>query len=252
MEYRYLSVEKSAGLTTITLMRPQVMNALSPDLLRELKAAVMACGRDDETGVVAITGSGKAFSAGADLNSLQVETLKDGRVGAEIDQAANAVIEALIELPKVVIAAVNGHCYTGALEIVLGCDLAVAAESARFGDTHVRFGIRPSWGMSQRLPRRIGLLKARELSFTARTITAQEAEKIGLVNKVVADERLKSEVAAVARSILENSLAAVGAYKKLFNAGAATTLAEGLKYEAESEFAISDTRARIEAFMRKK
>lgn len=252
MEYQFLNVKKSSGLVTLFFSRPQVMNALSPALLRELKAAVLECGADNQTAVIALTGVGKAFSAGADLNSLEVDKLRNGRVGAEIDRAANEAIEALIEVPKVVIAAVNGHCYTGALEVVLACDLVIAAESARFGDTHVRWGIRPSWGMSQRLPRRVGWLKAKELSFTAKIISAQEAERIGLVNHVVADERLEAEVEELARSIMANSLEAVTAYKRLYNRGETGTLAEGLKNEAQSDFVIGDMQSRLESFLKKK
>ena len=122
----------------------------------------------------------------------------NGRIGSIFDEAANSVIEAIQAVPKVVIAMVNGHCYTGALEIVLACDLIVASEEARFGDTHVRWGIRPSWGMSQRLPRAVGLLRAKELSFTAEVITARQAEDIGLVNITVAAGKLEETVRELA------------------------------------------------------
>jgi enoyl-CoA hydratase len=252
MQYQFLKIKKLAGLSLILLSRPEVMNALSPALLRELKTAILECGHDPEIRVVALSGAGKAFSAGADLNSLELPKLKNGRVGEEIDRAANEAIQAIVNLPKVVIAAVNGHCYTGALEIVLACDLAIASESARFGDTHARWGIRPSWGMSQRLPRRVGLIKAKELSFTAKIITAREAETIGLVNAVVPDERLEPALAELAASIMANSLEAVSAYKQLFNRGEMLTLAQGLEEEARSEFSIDDTRFRIMEFFKNK
>jgi enoyl-CoA hydratase len=252
MQYRHLLFRKSEGIASITLNRPQVMNALSIDLLKELRTAVQEFGADREVGVLTITGAGKAFSAGADLNSLGVKRLENGRVGEAIDLAANQAINAVADIPKPVIAMVNGHCYTGALELVLACDLALAAESARFGDTHVRWGIRPSWGMSQRLPRRVGWLKAKELSFTARIITAKEAEEIGLINKMVPDDQLEAQVSELARGIMVNSLEAIAAYKRLYNEGMLLTLRDGLRYEAQSEFSIADTQSRIDSFRKKR
>jgi enoyl-CoA hydratase len=251
MKYQNLLIKKDSGLAIITLNRPQVMNALSLALLGELESAILELGDDKEVAVLAITGAGKAFSAGADLNSLGNLKLENGRVGPIIDKAANEVISALLDLPKVVIAMVNGHCYTGALELVLACDLIVASESAKFGDTHVRWGIRPSWGMSQRLPRRVGWLKAKELSYTARIISAREAESMGLINKVVEDNKLEAEVIELARSISANSLEAVSAYKRLYNAGILNTMERGLESEARSEFVITDTQRRIDSFKKK-
>jgi enoyl-CoA hydratase len=251
MEYADLFVRKNGGLATIVLNRPRVMNALSPALLREIKTALEQLETDDQARVLAITGAGKAFSAGADLNALGAAPLENGRVGLTIDKAANDLIDTIIKLPKVVIAMVNGHCYTGALEIALACDLIFAGQSARFGDTHVRWGIRPSWGMSQRLPRRVGWLKAKELSFSASIISASIAEEIGLISRAVPDESLESEVAQMAREIMANSPEAVSAYKYLYNRGIELSLEEGLKLEAGSEFLIRDTQSRIESFRKK-
>ncbi len=252
MTYRDLLVEKNAGIGKITLNRPQVMNALSPALLTELKDAVYQAGQDKAVSIVVITGMGRAFSSGADLMSLGDAKLENGRVGAVIDEAANSVIEAIQAIPKVVIAMVNGHCYTGALEIALACDLIIASEEAKFGDTHVRWGIRPSWGMSQRLPRTIGWLKAKELSFTAEVITAQQAEHLGLVNRVVPAEILEPTVMEIASKIMANSLEAIAAYKYLYNQGMQNTLKSGLELERRSEFIVSDTESRVESFRKKK
>jgi enoyl-CoA hydratase len=251
MSYQYLLFEKSAGIGKITLNRPQVMNALSPASLRELEAAVYSAGEDKEVAVVVITGAGRAFAAGADLQSLGDQKLENGRVGAVIDEAANSAIKAIQDIPKAVIAMVNGHCYTGALEIVLACDIIIASEEARFGDTHVRWGLRPSWGMSQRLPRAVGYFKARELSFTAGIIDALEAEKIGLVNKAVPAEKLEAAVNEIASKIMANSLEAIAACKQLYNRTMLGTMAEGLEFERTSEFPISDTQARIDSFRKK-
>ncbi len=252
MPYQYLLYEKSNGIAKITINRPQVMNALSPDTLNELRTALYAAGYDTEVGVIILTGSGRAFSAGADLQSLGNIELKNGRVGPVIDTAANNVIDAIQAVPKAVIAMVNGHCYTGALEIVLACDIIIASEEARFGDTHVRWGIRPSWGMSQRLPRAVGYYKAKELSFTAEVIDGREAERIGLANKTVPADQLESTVQEMAQKILANSLQAVAAYKQLYNQTMRDTMEKGLEFERTSEFNITDTQSRIDGFKKKK
>lgn len=252
MTYESLIIEKEGGIARIILNRPRVMNALSPHLLRELKSAVLETGEDKSTAVVVLTGSGRAFSSGADLQSLGDVKLENGRVGQIIDEAANSVIEAIQAIPKVVIAMVNGHCYTGALEIALACDLIIASEEARFGDTHVRWGIRPSWGMSQRLPRAIGWLKAKEMSFTAEVITARQAENIGLINLAVPADKLLETVTGMAGKIMANSLEAVAAYKRLYNHTMRDTLEKGLEFERISEFLISDTEARVDSFRKNK
>jgi len=248
MAYENLIYEKEGGVARITINRPKVMNALSPALLLEVKAAVQEAGKDDDVRVIVLTGAGRAFSAGADLNSMRDRKLDDGRVGSILDNPARQVIDTILSVPKVVIAMVNGYCFTGALEIVLTCDLVVASEEARFGDTHARWGLRPSWGMSQRLPQTIGVLKAKELSFTADTITAQEAEHIGLVNIAVPAEKLEETVQELAKKIMANSHEAVAAYKYLYNRGARGTLESGLELEARTEFVIRDTDNRLQKF----
>jgi enoyl-CoA hydratase len=251
MSYQYTLMEKEFGIATITLNRTQVLNALSPASLNELREVILAAGEDPEVGVVILTGAGKAFAAGADLQSLGTQKLENGRVGAIIDEAANGAIEAIQAIPKAVIAAVNGHCYTGAMEIVLACDIIIAADEAKFGDTHVRWGLRPSWGMSQRLPRAVGYYKAKELSFTAAVIDAAEAKKIGLVSHTVSAEKLLDAAGKIAHQIMANSLEAVAAYKKLYNNTMLSTMEKGLQHEAMSEFSISDTQSRISGFKKK-
>jgi enoyl-CoA hydratase len=251
MTYQYTLWNKEAGIATITLNRPQVLNALSPASLNELREVVLAAGADREVGVVIITGAGKAFAAGADLQSLGSQKLENGRVGAVIDEAAIGAIEAIQSIPKAVIAAVNGHCYTGAMEIVLACDIIVASDEAKFGDTHVKWGLRPSWGMSQRLPRAVGYYKAKEMSFTAEIIDAEEARRIGLVSRTVSAEKLQESVRKIARQIMGNSLEAVAAYKQLYNFTMLDTMGKGLQYEGLSEFLISDTQSRIDGFKKK-
>ncbi len=251
MTYEDLIYKKEGRVAQITISRPQVMNALSPKLLSELKTALLDAGKDSEVGVIVLTGTGRAFSAGVDLKSLGDVKLERGRVGPILDVPANDLIGAIQTVPKVVIAAVIGHCYTGALEIVLACDLIIASEEAKFGDTHARWGLRPSWGMSQRLPRIVGYLKAKEMSFTAGTVTAQEAARIGLVNIVVPPQDLVKTALEMANKILANSLESVAAYKYLYNRGMRDTMERGLELESRSDFPISDTEDRISSFKKK-
>lgn len=251
MVYENLIYEKKDGIAQITINRPEVMNAISPALLSEIKAALEEAREDDTVGVVVLTGEGRAFSAGVDLKSLGGRRLEGGRVGPILDDPGRDVIDTIQALPKVVIAMVNGYCFTGALEIVLCCDLIIASAEAKFGDTHTRWGLRPSWGMSQRLPWLIGVLKAKELSFTADMITAQEAERIGLVNMVVPAEKLDETVQELAKKIMANSREAIAACKYLYNRSLRDILAKGLALEAKSNFVIKDTEERLSQFRKK-
>ena len=143
-------------------------------------------------------------------------------------------MEAIEALPQPVIAPLQGHCYTGSLELALSCDLMVAAESAKFSDTHGKWGMSPTWGMSQRLPKRVGLLKAKELMFSGRVVDGAEAAAIGLANVCVPDEELMSQTIAMARGFLENSWFTLRADKMLVNRGLSFTHADGLKFEREN------------------
>ncbi|MFC1982324.1 enoyl-CoA hydratase/isomerase family protein [Chloroflexota bacterium] len=251
MAYKNIIYRKESGIAKITINRPEVMNALSRDTLLEIKSAVEDAGQDDGVGVVVLTGTGRAFSAGVDLSSLGNPKLERGRIGAMMDKPATDLINTIQTMPKVVIAMVNGYCITGALELILGCDLIIASKEAKFADTHASRGIRPSWGMSQRLPRAIGVMKAKELAFTADMITGQEAERIGLVNMAVPAEKLEETVHELARKIMANSPEAIAAMKYLYNNGMKDTLERGLELEAKSEFIISDTEERLRKFLKK-
>ncbi len=251
MPYQYIIYTQEDGVAWLRLNRPEVLNAISPALLSEMKDALEKAGKDDEISVVVLTGEGRAFSAGVDLKSLGDRKLEGGRVGPVLDDPAREMLDIIQTMPKVVIAMVNGYCFTGALEIVLACDLIVAAEEAKLGDTHTRWGIRSSWGMSQRLPLMVGMLKAKELSFTADTITAREAERIGLVNMVVPGDKLEAAVKEVAQKILGNSREAIAACKYLYNRSQGDRLRAGLDLEASSEFTIGDTENRLGQFRKK-
>lgn len=252
MSYSYIKYEKSDGIAWITLNRPEQMNSLNATMLTEWKEAILAAGEDKEVGVVVVTGAGRAYCTGLDLKELDGKEFVGGEVGAAYDIPGNAIITALQTIPKAVIAMVNGPCITGGLETLMGFDLVVASEEATFGDTHARWGIRPSWGMSQRLPRIVGWRNGKDLSFTARIFTAQEAKEMGLVNRVVPANQLKTTVVSLAKDILKNSWEAVAAIKYLYNTGMSLTLEEGLKMEAETKFVITDTNEKLKNFINKK
>jgi enoyl-CoA hydratase/carnithine racemase len=232
------------GVATLTLNRPEALNALSPNLFVELRAHIDAiAGQIDTVGCVVLRGAGRSFSAGNDIRAIQAgERAPSPHFQAE-------TLEAIEALPQPVIAAVQGHCFTGALELVLACDLCLAAESARFADTHGRWGMTPTWGMSQRLWRRIGPLKARQMMFTGKPVTGEQALALGLVNACVADGELELATAELAASIVANSWHTLRADKRLVNEGQQYTLAEGLAFERKtSPGASPDMAERLKTF----
>ncbi len=248
MTFTTVLVEKSNGVATITLNRPQALNAITITMLQELKQAVDEAGSDAEVGVVVLTGMGRAFSAGVDLKELGKRSLEKGGIGPSLDEPARALIAAIQTIPKVVIAKVNGYCFTGALEIALACDLLVTAEEAKFGDTHAKWGLRPTWGMSARLPNAVGLRKARELSFTADTFTGRDAADWGIANSAVPLANLDATVHKLVEKILVNSRGSIAAYKTLYHQGIGKTVAEAVEFEKQSRFVIADSNERIEKF----
>ncbi len=241
-------VEKKNGVATLTLHRPQALNAITGAMLAELKLALDDAGTDPEIGVIVLTGMGRAFSAGVDLKAFGKMSLEQGGIGPRLDDAARAVIHTIQSVAKVVIAKINGYCFTGALEIALACDLMIVAEEAKFGDTHAKWGLRPTWGMSARLPNAVGLRKARELSFTADTFTGRDAVEWGLANRAVPLADLESAVHEVAVKILANSRGSIAAYKVLYNQGVGKTVAEAVEFEQKSRFVIEDSNERVEKF----
>ncbi len=217
------------GLCTLTLNRPDKLNALNVPVFLQLRAHVDRIAEQSETvGCVVLRGAGRAFSAGHDLKDIQAgEQPPHPHFQGE-------TVACLANLPQPVIAAVHGYCYTGALELALAGDLIIASESARFADTHSRWGLTPIWGMSQRLPRRVSVAKAKEMMLTGRLYAGQEAAAIGLVNLCVPDERFDEEVEGLARSVLANSWFSNRANKRLVDATDGMSLADGLRYEIEN------------------
>ncbi|GGC88386.1 enoyl-CoA hydratase/isomerase family protein [Chelatococcus reniformis] len=218
--------EDRDGCATLTLNRPDKLNALNVELFAELSGHVdRIAAETDRVGLVIVRGAGKCFSAGHDLTDIAAGE-KPPRPNFQAD-----VIERLANLPQPVISAVHGHCYTGALELALAGDLIVASEAAKFADTHARWALTPVWGMSQRLPRRVGLPKAREMMFTARTYTGRQAEAMGLANICVPDAEFDAELASLTKAILANSWYSHRANKALLLATDGLPLAAGLDHE---------------------
>jgi enoyl-CoA hydratase len=214
------------GVVFLTLNRPQALNALSPALFVQLRNHIDAiAGQTDSVGCVVLQAEGRSFSAGNDLRAIQAGE----RAPSPTFQADTIV--ALERLPQPTIAAVQGHCYTGALELALGCDLLICSQSARFADTHGKFSMTPLWGMSQRLPRRIGPLRAKEIMFTGRVVEGAEAAAIGLANFVVPDAELRARTEQLARQIVANSWHTLRADKMLVDGSQNLGLTDGMAFE---------------------
>lgn len=243
--------EVNDGVASLRWNRPQAMNALTPEMLQQAGDALLAWAADPAVRVIVISGEGKAFSAGVDLKALGQVELRNGSVGEILDAPARRLIDAIEQAPQPVIAKVNGHCFTGALEIALACDLLICAEEAGFGDTHAKWGLRPSWGMSQRLPRRVGLQRAREMSFTARTVRGSEAAELGLALMAFPREQLDQQVAELAARISDNSAQAVAAYKDLYRRTDGDSLDGGLAYEFARVYPIDDSMDRLAGFLKR-
>ncbi len=252
MPFTDIRYAKQDSICRITLNRPNVLNALSPNLVTELKQAFEQAANDEEIGVVILSGEGRAFSAGVDLKEINA-SIKGGKFSQdEILKTGLAMIENIQTMPKVCIAMVHGFCYTGALELALAFDLMYVSDDCKLGDTHAKWGILPKWGMSQRLPQKVGIMKAREMTFTARTITGKEAEEYGMANKSVPAGELKSYVEGIANEILKNSRQSIAAFKRLYHEGSHTSLREGLKIESKFDTEITDRVEFLRAFMQNK
>jgi enoyl-CoA hydratase len=253
MELKNVVVKKENNIAVLSINRPDALNALNYDTLTDIKTAFKSLSEDEEVAVVIITGAGeKAFVAGADIKEMRDMTPLEARQFMLYGQSVFNMIDSL---PKPTIAAVNGFALGGGTELALSCDMILASEKARFGLPEVTLGIHPGFGGTQRLPRLIGAAKAKELIFTGKMIGAAEAEKVGLVNKVVAPDKLHEEAKALAEDILKNGQVAIRLVKSAINAGLDTTLEKGLAYEAETQglaFSTEDKNEGLSAFMEKR
>jgi enoyl-CoA hydratase len=247
-EWHEVELLTGDGVATITMHRPDALNAITPTMLGELNDAADRVATDPSIRVVVLTGAGRAFSAGVDLKALGERQLTNGKVGDLLDIPARRLTATLSTMPKPVVAAVNGFCFTGALEIALACDVMIVADEAKLADTHAKFGIRPTWGMSQRLADAVGVTMARELSYTARTISGADAVEIGLAARSAPRDGFADAVDALVREILANSSDALAAYKDLYRERLPLDAGLAREYSNDYAFDDADTAARLADF----
>ncbi len=242
----------SNGLTTLTLNRPDKLNALLPDSFVELRAHLDDIAGDTSIGCVVLEGAGRSFCAGNDLGGIAASSKGAGSKGtgakgagakAPSEHFVPETVDALEQLPQPTIVRIHGHCFTGGLELALAGDILVAGESAKLGDTHGQWGLAPIWGMSVRLPERVGRSKAKELMFTARRIGGLEAAEIGLVDRCVPDDLLDDTIAGLADEILANSRGTNRIVKKLIADRFERPRSEALAHERSRPHGLPDDMA---------
>ena len=251
MNYENMIVTTHGRVGLITLNRPKAMNALNDALMDELGAALRAFDTSDAIGAIVLTGSERAFAAGADIGAMKDWTYMDVFRSDYITRNW----EEMKRVRKPVIAAVAGYALGGGCELVMMCDIVIAADTARFGQPEIKLGIIPGAGGTQRLPRAVGKAKAMDLVLTARMMDAQEAERAGLVSRVVPAAKLLDEAMAAAASIAEYSLPAVMMAKEAMQRAYEAPLAEGLLFERRlfhSLFASADQKEGMTAFIEKR
>jgi enoyl-CoA hydratase len=251
-EYKLLLYEKKNNAAWITINRPEVLNAQSDVLRAEIVKALEQAGLDDDVYVIVITGAGeKAFSAGADISQFPTRFPND----VITDKWIRRPYETIRDMPKPVIAAVNGLALGGGCELALACDILIASENAQFGQTEIRVGVIPGCGGTQILPRLIGEKKAKELIFTGRLITAEEALKMGIVNQVVPLDKLKETTERFVQELLRNSPAILRFAKIAVNKSLETPLSVGMSYERDLYagcFGTEDQKEGARAFLEKR
>ena len=247
----YLLVNLENNILTITLNRPEALNAYRPEMLIEIREIILKTEDDPNVAVIVIEGAGKAFSAGVDLKVLQGFDPEAGKIGDLFDKPAALAWDTFRKSRCPIIAKVHGACFTGALEMALHCDFIFTTLDTKFGDTHAKFGLRPTWGMSQTLSQAIGVRKAKDMSFSARTVLGDEAVRLGIANEAVEDkDALDALVNKRASQIASNSQASVSAFKDLYNvAQSGLSMDDALKEEFSREYPdIKDTNDRLAGF----
>ncbi|MGS0743356.1 enoyl-CoA hydratase [Glaciimonas sp. GG7] len=251
MSYEAILVETQGKVGVIRLNRPKALNALNDQLMIELGQALMKFDADEQIGCIIITGSEKAFAAGADIGAMAGYSYMDAFKGDYITRNW----EEIRRVRKPVIAAVAGFALGGGCELAMMCDFIVAADNAKFGQPEIKLGVIPGAGGTQRLPRSISKAKAMDMCLTARMMDAVEAERAGLVSRIVPLDQLMAEVLAAATVIANMSLPAVMMIKESVNRAYETTLAEGIQFERRlfhSTFATEDQKEGMQAFLEKR
>ena len=248
----YIILEKDKATAIITISREKALNALNSQVMDELSQAIDVVKADKDIRALIITGAGRAFVAGADIGVQSVFDVREGRQWGRRGSAVFREIE-LLQIPT--IAAVGGFALGGGCELALSCDMIVADEKAKFGQPEVSLGITPGFSGTQRLPRRIGTAKAKEMIFTGRMIDAYEADRIGLINKIAEPGKLMDEAKALAESCIKNAPAALRYAKACIDRGMQTDIDTGLAIENELFamcFATEDQKEGMKAFLEKR
>jgi len=248
MAYQNIVLEQEENTAIITFNRPDAMNALNNQTRAEFAAAIAEVAADDNVKVLILTGNGKAFVAGSDIKEFSQTTPYTAhnihRLGEMVEK-----------LEKPVIAAVNGFCLGGGCEIAMACDIIIASEKAKFGQPEINIGIIPGGGATQRLPRLVGVCKAKELIYTGDIINAEQADHLGLINRVVPVDELMPAARELAKKIATKSAAALKLAKMAINRGLQTNLESGLKYEYELyslALSLEDRVEGVNAFLEKR
>ena len=248
--YETILVDVKDGVALVTLNRPQALNALNAQMMRDMTGALQALDADPAVGAVVVTGSAKAFAAGADIKEMQALTFE------EIHAADGfAGWEAMTRIRKPIIAAVAGYALGGGCELAMMCDLIIAADNAQFGQPEITLGIIPGIGGTQRLARAVGKAKAMDLCLTGRRMGAEEAERAGLVARIVSPDALVDEALAMARTIAAMPRAAVMMAKEAVNRAQELALSEGVRFERRAFhalFATHDQKEGMAAFVEKR
>ena len=248
---KYVTYEKRDGIALVTLSRSEKLNALSREVLEDLLEVLEAIGKDPEVRAVVIAGSGKAFCAGADVSEF-TKSLPEIR---EFIDLGRRVFELLETMDKPVVAAVHGFALGGGFELALSCDLVVAAEGTQLGSPEINLGIVPGWGATQRLLATVGPYKARELVLLGDRITAEEALRLGIVNRVVPADKVLEEALSLARKLAERSPVALSTAKSIVNRSLRALTSAGLEIERSSFIAVAsteDAKEGVRAFLEKR
>jgi enoyl-CoA hydratase len=251
MSYENIVISTEGRVALITLNRPKALNALNDQLMDELGAALLNFDANEEISCIVITGSEKAFAAGADIGMMAKYSFTDVYKGDYITKNW----ETIRRIRKPVIAAVAGYALGGGCELAMMCDVIIAADNAKFGQPEIKLGIPPGSGGSQRLPRAVSKAKAMDMCLTARMMDANEAERSGLVSRIVPADQLMAEVMSAAKTISEMSLPILMMVKESINAAYETSLSEGIHLERRlfhSAFATEDQKEGMAAFIEKR
>ncbi|MBA4492311.1 enoyl-CoA hydratase [Paracoccus sp. S1E-3] len=251
MAYHTITVEIDDYVALIRLNRPDALNALNSELLGELSSALVDADANDKVRCIVITGSEKAFAAGADIKEMSTKTFVD----VYNENLFVAPTETISNIRKPIIAAVSGYALGGGAELAMACDFIICADNAKFGQPEINLGVIPGIGGTQRLTRFVGKSKSMDMNLTGRFMDAEEAERSGLVSRVVPTAKLIPEAMAIARKIAEKSQVAVKAAKECVNRSYETTLREGIQFERRlfhALFSTEDKKEGMAAFLEKR